>query len=314
MNWLIRRLSDTTRDDDDPFLGADWLDGYRAARIDEALAAHNDWDVFDSLRLQIDETAIPWREMRSTVLEAAATRESLTDVRRLLEQWDGVVSARSAAAGVFELLVAELVGRVCKRRAPRSWKWAMGRGFTDIVPHSLVALRRVSHLVRLLRERPDGWFDRGWVAEVGDALSAVRRRLRDDVGPDPEGWQWGVLRPWRLTHPISDAAPALAPVFELGPFPWGGDSNTVAQASVDPLDPRANPIAIGSLRMVVDVGQWDRARFALPGGQSGNPLSPHYDDLLPIWLRGQGVPIAWTPDAVDRATVDRLHLEPHTKP
>ena len=25
--------------------------------------------------------------------------------------------------------------------------------------------------------------------------------------------------------------------------------------------------------------------FVLPGGQSGNPLSPHYDDLFPLWRR-----------------------------
>ena len=34
--------------------------------------------------------------------------------------------------------------------------------------------------------------------------------------------------------------------------------------------------------------------FSLPGGQSGNPLSPHYADLLPFWLEGRGVPIPWT--------------------
>lgn len=36
---------------------------------------------------------------------------------------------------------------------------------------------------------------------------------------------------------------------------------------------------------------WDATRVALPGGQSGNPLSPHYDDLLAVWRRGEGVPL-----------------------
>ena len=69
---------------------------------------------------------------------------------------------------------------------------------------------------------------------------------------------------------------------------------------------------MASLRFAVEVGDWDGARFSLPGGQSGDPLSPHYDDLLPIWLRGDGVPIAWSPAAVARATVSTLQLLPLT--
>jgi penicillin G amidase len=48
----------------------------------------------------------------------------------------------------------------------------------------------------------------------------------------------------------------------------------------------------------------------LPGGQSGNPCSPHYRDMLELWRRGDGVAIAWGEDEVRRATIDRLVLEP----
>ena len=95
-----------------------------------------------------------------------------------------------------------------------------------------------------------------------------------------------------------------------GPFPWGGDTNTVSQAAVDPLNPKTNPLMIATLRMVVDVGNWDESRFVLAGGQSGNPLSPHYDDMLPLWRRGEGVPIAWSPSEVARVTCATLRLVP----
>jgi penicillin amidase len=62
--------------------------------------------------------------------------------------------------------------------------------------------------------------------------------------------------------------------------------------------------------MVVDVGNWDESRFALPGGQSGNPFSRHYDDLLPFWLRGRGVPIAWSLEHVDAMVHKVLRLVP----
>jgi penicillin amidase len=61
---------------------------------------------------------------------------------------------------------------------------------------------------------------------------------------------------------------------------------------------------------VIDVGAWENSRFTMPGGQSGDPFSPHYDDMLPLWLRGAGVPIAWSPERVRAAAVSTLYLLP----
>ena len=79
---------------------------------------------------------------------------------------------------------------------------------------------------------------------------------------------------------------------------------------MDLLNPTANPIVIASLRMAIDVGNWDESRSSLPGGQSGNPLSPHYADMLPLWRRGEGVPIAWSPGEVDKLARTTLNLAP----
>jgi penicillin amidase len=104
--------------------------------------------------------------------------------------------------------------------------------------------------------------------------------------------------------------PRLAPALNLGPVPLGGDANTPAQAASGPLDPTANPGFIANTRAVVDLGDLEASRFVLAGGQSGNPLSPHYDDLFELWLGGEGVSIAWTDEAVVAATVETLRLEP----
>ena len=131
---------------------------------------------------------------------------------------------------------------------------------------------------------------------------ADRRALRDlrgRLGADPRAWAWGRMRPLVLPHPVGRIR-QLAPVFNRGPYPWGGDGSTVSP----------NGGVIASLRMVVEPGDWDGARFSLPGGQSGNPFSPHYDGLLPYWLRGEGVPIAWSPTAIAAATSETLQLQP----
>ena len=93
-------------------------------------------------------------------------------------------------------------------------------------------------------------------------------------------------------------------------MPWGGDYSTVSQAGSLPLDPYGNPSAIAAIRAAIDVGDWDNSRFALPGGQSGNPLSPHYADQLSRWRDGVGIRMPWTPEATSRAVRKRLFLMP----
>jgi penicillin amidase len=170
-----------------------------------------------------------------------------------------------------------------------------------------MALRRNEHLARLLREQPAGWFARGWPAEMGDALAAVVRVLGERAGRTPERWAWGTVRPLVLVHPVG-SKPPLDRVFNRGPIAFGGDASTIPQASVDHGSPLANPIGVPNLRAVIDVGEWEASRWVLAGGQSGNPFSPHYDDLLRLWQRGDGVTIAWSPQRVREVARSTLRL------
>jgi penicillin amidase len=298
------------RDEDGgPYLGVDWVDGYRVARIIEALETRNDWDVALTLGLQMDETSLAWREARETVLALEPDDEAAAAALGLLRDWDGVISADSPASTLYELFVADMWRRVVHARAPTSHEWAMGRGFTPLLPLTTFTADRMSNLLKRLRGQPEGWFADGWRSEMLASLADIVRRLRAERGPVPSSWRWGDLRPLMLEHPVG-AVGALAPIFNRGPFPWGGDGGTVSQAGTPVLNPLANPNPIASVRAVIDVGEWENSRFVLPGGQSGNPFSPHYDDLLPLWLQGEGVAIAWSSEAVAAARKHTLKLMP----
>jgi len=307
--YLATANNRPVRDDDEPFLGMDWIDGYRVTRIADCLEARDDWTVEDTLRLQLDEYSLPWEEMREDVLDALEGASDLEAIHERLAAWDGVVDVDSSAAALFEFWLVEMVNRTVRARAPNAAEWALGKSYNDMIGQSKFALRRVSHLSRLLRERPGGWFEEGWDEAVREAMREALRRLEERAGSDPEGWSWGELRPLTFEHPMGEV-PLLGGVYNLGPFPWGGDTNTVAQASADPLDVTGNPIAVASLRMVIDVGNWDESRFVLPGGQSGNPFSEHYRDMLDRWREGRGVRLAWSEEAVSEATRATLRLTP----
>jgi penicillin amidase len=293
-----------------PHLSCDFLDGYRVARISEVLASRRDWDVPASLRLQLDQRSLPWQEMREPVLAAVQGAEDLKPMADLLAGWDGEVAVDSHAAAVFEVFVAEMANRIARSRAPKSFEWALGKGFTTLIPVSSFLVRRVSHMVRLLREQPPGWFEDGWQEEIRHALRAATHLLVSRLGEDPGRWAWGQARTLTFKHPLGQRKP-LNRVFDLGPYPFGGDANTVSPAAVDPAAPFANPdYAIASLRMVIDLGEWELSRFVLPGGQSGNPFSTHYSDQMPLWRKGDALNIPWEETEVRRAARTTLVLLP----
>jgi penicillin amidase len=296
---------------DDPALGADFLDEYRAAVIREELAKHPvGWTVADCQKLQLNIRSKPWEELRDVVLGLAPTDPDGQQALDLLRDWDGQVAADSPAAAVFELVVAEVSVRVAKAKAPTAFVDALGGTRNGPLSRSMFGVRRVAHLVRLLQDQPPGWFPRPWADELADALSAVVRRLRADHGPSPAWWQWGDLRLFAFDHVLLGGHRWLGPAFNLPRVPAGGDANTVCQAACRPLDPTAAPHQVAGLRAVFDTADWANCRFAVAGGQSGNPLSGHYADLFDLWVRGEGIPIPTAPDDVLRQAVATLRLLP----
>ncbi|MBY0514295.1 MAG: penicillin acylase family protein [Gemmataceae bacterium] len=295
---------------DEPFLGADFLDPYRANTIRDELAKRSAWDVAGCAALQLSTRSLPWEEMRDSVLSLAPADADAREALDLLRAWDGDVSADSPAAAVFELFVAELCVRVAKAKAPTGWLAAVGETALGTDGHNLFCDRRVGHLIRLLREQPAGWFPRPWPAELLDALGGVVRRLRRDAGPGPGFWVWGNVRQLKLTHPLFGRSKLLGPAFNLGPIPVGGDANTVSQAGCRPADPTGFTHNMANLRAVFDLADVSRSVFVLCGGQSGNPLSPHFADQFPLWQDGETVNPPWAPERVQREARETLRLWP----
>ena len=290
------------------FLSVDWLDGYRLTAIQRNLEKRDDWDVPSTLALQMDRRTHAWDDMREFVLSLPTPSPDTDKALSLLREWDGDLGDDSAAGTVYEMFLIAMETRICKAKAPNSYKAALGEPYSPFHRFNLFGVRRTSHLAQMFRDQPEGWFSRSWQDEAADALAAVMTQLRAKFGPDTTRWGWGTIRTLVMRHPLGTQR-WLAPTFNRGPFPFGGDANTINQAASLPLKPLAPSDNLASMRAAIDVGAWSNSRYSMPGGQSGNPLSPHYDDILPLWLSGDGIAIAWSEDEIATATVQTLILQ-----
>jgi len=155
----------------------------------------------------------------------------------------------------------------------------------------------------------------GLSRQARDAQDAMLRKSLDEAwsemqglqGPDPAKWSWGQLHKVRFRHPldqISDAAVIMDP----GPVARPGDEYTV-NATGYPAG-SFDQVSGASYREILDLSDWDHSVAVNVPGQSGQPGSPHYSDLLPLWSEGKYFPLLYSRDAVEQEVTDKLVLEP----
>jgi penicillin amidase len=60
-------------------------------------------------------------------------------------------------------------------------------------------------------------------------------------------------------------------------------------------------------------GSVDRSVATSVPGQSGQPLSPHYADLLPLWATGRYFPLLYSRERIEAESREKLILEPREK-
>jgi penicillin amidase len=95
---------------------------------------------------------------------------------------------------------------------------------------------------------------------------------------------------------------------DVGPFPKGGGDSTPMMAMYRPDDFR---VFLGaSVRIVVDLGDWDKSVWMNSPGQSGDCRSPHYVDLAPLWANGEYVPMLYSRTLIDQFIEHRIQLLP----
>ena len=127
------------------------------------------------------------------------------------------------------------------------------------------------------------------------ALAAALVRLETEQGGDWDAWRWGRMNLHRFPHPLGASA------FDLPAVERNGDPTTVNYAG---------RWGGASFREILDLSDWDRSLATSVPGQSGQPESPHYGDLLPLWADGRYFPLPFSREAVAASTAHRLVLRP----
>lgn len=313
--WMATANNRVTRTGTGPYLGADTDQGYRAARIEAALAAlvqRGGVSADEMAALQRDdvnpfaETLVPY------LLDVEGVDEFTDDGVALLEDWDGSQPAGSAAAAYFNAVWAELLVATFHDELPAELRPDGGS-------------RWFSAVDGLLRDPDDPWWDDLRTVDVVEsrdeilrqALVAARLRLTREIAKDPGRWSWGAVHTLTPTHTPLGGESVPAPVRRLFNLPRtgvGGGSSIVDATSWDASSGSFAVTAVPSMRMVVDLSDPEDpadvggSRWVDLTGVSGHPTDRHHGDQLRTWARGGSYPWAFRREAVEQVAEDRLLL------
>jgi penicillin amidase len=270
---------------------SEWLDGFRAKRIEQLLLATDEHDLESFEAMQSDNLSLPGIEAARRLGRLSPPGQRERSAVERLRSWDGRLDPETIAGTIYQAFLLRLAREVARaaigdRDLGERWLDRADNGFT---PHTTSPWRWHSHLMALWAEGDEALIGRPWGGLVLEALAGALDDLTERFGPDPQGWRWGQVHEMEFAHPLGAANPLLRRLLNRT-LRAGGAQETVSQIAYDPNDPY-KAVWAPSWRMVADPADPDRSRWQMFTGQSGHPASPHYDDLQADWLQGRTQPM-----------------------
>lgn len=306
-----------------PFLTQDFDYGYRSQAIRDALEEQIEtgepFTVADMNDIQLIDVN-PYAEMLVPALQQVRIEDDfIDDAIALFDDWDYRNDVDSPGAAYFAAVWSNVLRLTFWDQVPDAQRPTGGSQW----------LQAVSDL--LDDEENPWWDDRATLTVVeqrdeilAEALTAARNQLTVLLGKEPQDWRWGALHVAAPEHQVlggEDVPGVVRTIMNPDPREVPGGSSIVNANGWDasswelsdsggPLYPVFRVTAVPSMRMVLDASDWDASTWVQVTGNSGHPLSPHYDDQMAAWAEGETFGWPFGVDAVEDATESTMTLRP----
>ena len=257
------------------FLGRGWDLPNRAQRINELLNATPKQSPEASAAIQADTLSPMAKDLLPLMLQVRPASKDAADALSRLKSWDRRMERDQTAPLLFAAWLRAFNRTVLadKLGAVFDDYWGM---HPDVV-----------HLI--LTEHPEWCEDAGAEAtanclpQLSAALDEALAELRQRYGDDMNSWQWGRAHQAQFTNQVWAKVPLIGGLIALG-IPADGGYDTINRGATPVAGDEPYADTHGStLRMIVDLSDIAASRFMITPGQSGNPLSSHYGDLMQPW-------------------------------
>lgn len=278
---------------------------FRAARIAEMIESKPRHSLDDVEEMQSDMLAVHARDLLPIMLQVKPLDARSQKAMELLRGWDYRVPGDSAPATIFEAWYTQFADRLFSDELGET----LWRSYSD-------NLYMVGMAVSKALQEQTRWCDdvRTVPTETcGDTLSAalsdaLTKMAGAQGSENVTAWHWDKVHEALFPHAAFDSDPVLQPLFSRS-IPTGGDKFTVNVGGRVPWS-EYNQKHAAVYRQVVDFSDLHHSQFIITPGQSGDPFSRHYDDLMKLWQSGRYLPMLYSYQTVANEASEQLLLRP----
>ncbi|UBM57917.1 penicillin acylase family protein [Marinilongibacter aquaticus] len=201
----------------------------------------------------------------------------------LLKKWDLRNEAHSQAASIFEEWLPTFLDMV--------WDDELPEGQNMLHPDEVRTFQMMQE------DKSSHWFDNVQTENKKESFEDIVyqsfkksiEKLEKEHGELSDDWDWYKVKHTKIGH--------LVPAFEA--FSRNHIENGGGKRIVNATTGKTGP----SWRMVVQLDKnWPKAYGLYPGGQSGNPASAHYDNMIDSWVKGELLPLIFLKDAQEESS------------
>ncbi len=266
----------------------------RILRLTELLNSKNTFTVADMERFQMDRIDAFLLRWKPDLVRLVAGLDDTTGAAQALADWTGATDTGSYATAIAVTFVREL-GKALFQDEFGDDANGFGSYTIDAVFHDTLS----------------PWIDDTTTAGHVETRDEIGRRALKATLESINGRKWGQVQTLTMRHPMAMVS-ILSSLLDLsyGPWPWGGTASTLDASYNFPRGDGTVESMVGpSWRCVVDFADVDGIGMDMPGGMSGNPMSPHFFDFNPLWRTGARSIVPLSRDKVDARKASTLVLE-----
>jgi len=278
-------------------VGFSWSDPYRGLRIKEYLGSGKKLSVQDFMLLQTDYLSLSARHLVPFISSIPAFKK-YEKFTTFFNDWDYKLTPNSIAASIYDAWERVILSEYKIQFVPEKVKSLVNPQLKMIIDNLLF---------------PDAKFGSQPVQGRNDFLfktfEKAVQNLELKLGKEVNLWQYGQLKNKYilLKHPLSAVVNQnTRSILEVGPAPRGGNGFT---ANVTGRGD--NQTHGASFRFISDLQNWDYCLATNTPGQSGNPNSPFYRNLFPIWINNQYFPLYFSKVKISSVSQINKHLFPN---
>lgn len=296
--WIATANNKTIGDDYPHYISQSFAPPDRIFRIQALLNSKNKLSVDDIKSIHADNYMIAaekWLPQIINALDSESLNENEAKALNILKNWDYYADKNSRGSSVFHAVLQFIIENMFRER--------MGEDlYFYYLSHNNFGVHKALHSI--LENTSSQWFDNPTTEIVENRDDIYRMSfsqgvdfLQNSLGDDTERWQWSRLNSLTFYNSVGRNIPILKNWMNVGPFEVGGSSHTVNPTLYSLLNPW-EPVAGASHRHIFDLGNTKNSLRVIPGGISGNFISPHYDDQIDLWLN-----VDYRPFQIDRTDI-----------